>query len=171
MFVVSAVFCQVEVTATGWSLVRGVLPTVVRRVWSGNVVNEKALGTVAPKTNCWYSEECDVYSCCVCSCSCMYLCIRCTFDNAYTYICATDGDQLSIHVAEGIYRVIHKSLRDFRSLQYSSRDSHAEGEHVNRGRLQVSVLRYRCSIAPFCCVLVEAPSSSEVPKGFMNYPA
>ena len=39
-----------------------------------------------------------------------------------------------------LYRVIHKSLRDFRPLQYSSRDGHAEGEHVNRGTLQVSVL-------------------------------
>ena len=32
------------------------------------------------------------------------------------------------------YRVIHKSLRDFRPLRYSSRDDHAEGENVNRGR-------------------------------------
>jgi hypothetical protein len=32
------------------------------------------------------------------------------------------------------YRVIHNSLRDFRPLRYSSRDGHAEGEHVNRGR-------------------------------------
>ena len=32
------------------------------------------------------------------------------------------------------YRVIHKSLRDIRPLRYSSRDGHAEGEHVNRGR-------------------------------------
>jgi len=32
-----------------------------------------------------------------------------------------------------IYRVIHKSLWDFRPLQYSTRDGHAEGEHVNRG--------------------------------------
>ena len=32
------------------------------------------------------------------------------------------------------YRVIHKSLRDFRPLRYSSWDGHAEGEHVNRGR-------------------------------------
>ena len=32
------------------------------------------------------------------------------------------------------YRVIRKSLRDFRSLRYSSRDGDAEGEHVNRGR-------------------------------------
>jgi hypothetical protein len=32
------------------------------------------------------------------------------------------------------YRVIHKSLRDFQPLRYSSRDGHAEGEHVNRGR-------------------------------------
>ena len=31
------------------------------------------------------------------------------------------------------YRVIHKSLRDLRPLLYSSRDGHAEGEHVNRG--------------------------------------
>jgi hypothetical protein len=35
---------------------------------------------------------------------------------------------------EWTYRVIHKSLRDFRPLRYSSRDGHAEGEHVNRGR-------------------------------------
>ena len=32
------------------------------------------------------------------------------------------------------YRVIHKSLWDFRPLRYSSRDGHAEGERVNRGR-------------------------------------
>jgi hypothetical protein len=29
---------------------------------------------------------------------------------------------------------IHKSLRDFRHLRYSSRDGHAEGVHVNRRR-------------------------------------
>jgi hypothetical protein len=33
-----------------------------------------------------------------------------------------------------IYRVARKSLRDFRRARYSSRDGHAEGEHVNRGR-------------------------------------
>jgi hypothetical protein len=33
-----------------------------------------------------------------------------------------------------LYRDFHKSLRDFRPLRYSSRDGHAEGEHVNRGR-------------------------------------
>jgi hypothetical protein len=33
-----------------------------------------------------------------------------------------------------IHRVIHNSLRDFRPLRYSSRDGHAEGERVNRGR-------------------------------------
>ena len=36
--VVSVVCCQVEVSATSWSLVRGVLPTVLRRrVWSRNI--------------------------------------------------------------------------------------------------------------------------------------
>jgi hypothetical protein len=34
----------------------------------------------------------------------------------------------------GQYRVIPKSLRDFRPLRYRSRDGHAEGERVNRGR-------------------------------------
>jgi hypothetical protein len=33
-----------------------------------------------------------------------------------------------------LHRVIHKSLRDFRSLRYSSWDGHIEGEHVNKGR-------------------------------------
>ena len=32
------------------------------------------------------------------------------------------------------YRIILKSLRDFRPLRYSSRDGHEEGEYVNRGR-------------------------------------
>jgi hypothetical protein len=32
------------------------------------------------------------------------------------------------------YRVIHKSLRDFRLLRYSSREGHTKGQHVNRGR-------------------------------------
>jgi hypothetical protein len=32
------------------------------------------------------------------------------------------------------YRLIHKSLWDFRPLRYSSRDGHDGGEHVNRGR-------------------------------------
>jgi len=36
--------------------------------------------------------------------------------------------------SDHLYRVIHKSLRDFRPLRYSSRDGHTEGEHVNRGR-------------------------------------
>ena len=35
---------------------------------------------------------------------------------------------------ESKYRVIHKSLHDFRPLRYNSRDGHAEGEHVNRAR-------------------------------------
>jgi hypothetical protein len=32
------------------------------------------------------------------------------------------------------YRVIRKSLQEFRPLWYSSQDGHAEGEHVNRGK-------------------------------------
>ena len=33
-----------------------------------------------------------------------------------------------------LYRVIQKPLWDFRPLQNSDRDGHAQGEHVNRGR-------------------------------------
>jgi hypothetical protein len=44
---VSCECCQVEVSATSWSLVQGVLPTVVRRcVWSGNLVNEEVMTRV-----------------------------------------------------------------------------------------------------------------------------
>jgi hypothetical protein len=39
-----------------------------------------------------------------------------------------------IYIYIYIYRVIHNSLRDFRPLRYSSRDGHAEGEHVNKER-------------------------------------
>jgi hypothetical protein len=32
----------------------------------------------------------------------------------------------------GMYRVIHKALRDFRRVRYSNEDGHAEGEHISR---------------------------------------
>jgi hypothetical protein len=50
--------------------------------------------------------------------------------NIYTFT------QIDKHIIQfgHIYRVIHKSLWYFRPLQNSSRDGHAEGEHVNRGR-------------------------------------
>jgi len=43
-------------------------------------------------------------------------------------------NSVHMHPVQWIYRVIYKSLRDFRPLRYSSRDGHAEGEHVSRGR-------------------------------------
>jgi hypothetical protein len=43
-------------------------------------------------------------------------------------------DDRSNRRREKLYRLIHKSLRDFRPLRYSSRDGHAEGKHVNRRR-------------------------------------
>ena len=63
-----------------------------------------------------------------------------------------------------IYRVIHKSLRDFRPLRYSSRDGHAEGERVNRGRdtlsfcptlqvLEMSTLGDAADVNPVICTV------------------
>ena len=46
--------------------------------------------------------------------------------------CPRNGKPNPISV--NTYRVIRKSLLDFQPLRYSSRDGHAEGEHVNRGR-------------------------------------
>jgi hypothetical protein len=71
------------------------------------------------------------------------------------------------------YRVIRKSLRDFRPLRYSSRDGHAEGEHVNRGRDAPSfcpTLQVFDMLLSAVSVLVVAQLSSEVPEGLMNYP-
>ena len=51
------------------------------------------------------------------------------------------------------YRVTDKSLRDFRPLWYSSRDGHAEGRHVNRGRDIPNFLSYLTGsryIHPWC---------------------
>ena len=39
-----------------------------------------------------------------------------------------------LRISQNTYRVTRKSLRDFQPLRYSSRNGHAEGEHVNRGR-------------------------------------
>jgi hypothetical protein len=43
-------------------------------------------------------------------------------------------EMMSNHAQTKNYRVIRKSLQDFRLLGYSSVDGHAEGEHVNRER-------------------------------------
>jgi hypothetical protein len=64
-----------------------------------------------------------------------------------------------------IYKVIHMSLRDFRPLRYSSRNGHAEGEHVNRGRdilsfcptlqvLDVSILGDAVDVNPVIMLLL-----------------
>jgi hypothetical protein len=73
---------------------------------------------------------------------------------------------------ELMYRVILKSLRDVRPLLYSSRDGHAEGEHVNRGRDTPSfdpTLQVLDMLLSAVSVLVVAQPSSEVPEGPMNY--
>ena len=75
-----------------------------------------------------------------------------------------------------VYRVIHKSLREFQLLRYGSRDGHAEGEHVNRGRERerhskfLSYLRGARNILSAASVLIVAQPSSEVPEGLMKYP-
>jgi len=93
-----------------------------------------------------------------------------------------------------MYRIIRKSLRRFRPLRYSSRDGHAEGEHVNRGRETLpsfcptlQVLDYvhpwwhsrcqSCNQVPathVACLGMTAPATvpqgSEIPEGLMNYP-
>jgi hypothetical protein len=71
-----------------------------------------------------------------------------------------------------MYRVIHKTLQDFRPLRYNSRDGHAEGDRVNRGRDKKS---WKNSLPidthlSAVSVSVVAQLSSEVPEGFMNYP-
>jgi hypothetical protein len=71
------------------------------------------------------------------------------------------------------YRVIHKSFRNFRPLRYSSRDVHAEGEHVNRGRETKKTWRDSLPIDMLfsaVSVLVVAQPNSEFPEGLMNYP-
>ena len=71
---------------------------------------------------------------------CFHILINGTIFEKINTECKTGGAfssyQLNAHFLYSItiYRVIHKSLRDFRPLRYSSRDGHAEGEHVNRKR-------------------------------------
>ena len=48
--------------------------------------------------------------------------------------CISQEQNIALACLIGIYRVIHKPLRDFRPLRYSNRDGDAEGKHVNRGR-------------------------------------
>ena len=52
----------------------------------------------------------------------------------YSLVSSSFSKSLSSSPSCVLYRVIYKSLWDFRPLRYSSRDGHAEGEHVNRGR-------------------------------------
>jgi hypothetical protein len=62
------------------------------------------------------------------------------------------GNNWRILFVNLLYKAINvKSLRNFRTLLYNSRDGHDRGrEHVNkeRERFQVSALPYRCSLCP-----------------------
>ena len=89
-----------------------------------------------------------------------------------------------------MYRVIHKSFRDFRPLWYSRPNGHAEGEHVNRGRdtpsfcptlqvLDMSTVGDAADVNPVilflphtCSVTIQVtvPQRSEILEGLMNYP-
>jgi hypothetical protein len=69
------------------------------------------------------------------------------------------------------YREIRKSLRDFRTLRYSSRYGHTEGGHVNKGRDTPGFCRTLQVLDSsfMLCLLVVAQLSSEVPEGLINY--
>jgi hypothetical protein len=64
---------------------------------------------------------------------------------------------------------MHKSLRDIRPLLYSSRDGHAEGEHVNTPKFLFCLTGARYVLSAVS-VLVVAQPSSEVLVGLINYP-
>jgi hypothetical protein len=53
-----------------------------------------------------------------------------------SFSCITKG--ITVHT----YRVIHKSLRDFRPLRYSSRDGHVEGEKCQQRERHPTFLSY-----------------------------
>ena len=72
------------------------------------------------------------------------------------------------------YRVIHNAFRDFRPLRNISRDEHAEGEHVNRGRetpifcpnLQVldqSVIFFKIKVDPIFTLTIPFGLTQYVP--------
>jgi len=83
--------------------------------------------------------------------------------------------------AYDIYRVIHKSLRDFRTRLRNNQERHGRKEHINR---KERINRERERDTPSFCptlqvldmllsavsVLVVAQSSSEIPEGLMNNP-
>jgi hypothetical protein len=62
----------------------------------------------------------------------IYRTIKSTLHNFLKFLPLADKFYLPYNFTN--YRVIHKSLRDFRPLRYNNRDGDAEGEHVNRGR-------------------------------------
>jgi hypothetical protein len=68
--------------------------------------------------------------------------------------------------------VIHKSLRVFRHLRYSSRDGHVEREHVDRRTNAKKTWRDSLNIDTLLSpvsVLVDAQPSTEFPAGLTNF--
>jgi hypothetical protein len=88
---------------------------------------------------------------CVFVCVCIYIyiyriCILSKLQHGFVYwfyfkLATCFGLCFGPSSGHGIYRVVHKFLRDFRPLRYSSLDGHAEGEHINRGRETPSFCR------------------------------
>jgi len=79
----------------------------------------------------------------------------------------------TVHFIWTLYRVIHKSLRDFRTRLRNNQDRHGRKEHINRERERETLQNWRDSLPidmllSAVSVLVVAQSSSEIPEGLMN---
>jgi hypothetical protein len=72
-----------------------------------------------------------------------------------------------INLKYSLCRVIHKSLRDFRPLRYSSRDGHAEGDNVNRGRETPNFCRTLQVLD--MCTLGDVADVNPVPIKFLRH--
>ena len=69
---------------------------------------------------------------CVCVCVCMCVCANNGSDNYERKNTATAGKLIIAIYASYLYRVTHKSLRDFRNRLRNNQDRHGRKEHINR---------------------------------------
>ena len=72
-----------------------------------------------------------------------------------------------------VYRVIHKSVWNFRTRLRNNQDRHSRKEHINRYRISPSFFRVLSTVdmLPFGVTIpATVPQILEIPEGLTNYP-
>jgi hypothetical protein len=81
------------------------------------------------------------------------------------------GHYGNVAIYDIIYRVIHKSLQNFRTRLCNNQDRHSRKDILSTGRIETCSVSPSVDMLPFGVTVPAAvPQRADIPEGLMNYP-